>query len=265
MMQLWNAEVACSPSTQTDVGRKLLATEPNSPGSIGIAIAEAVETASSSDETRYAIGSVFNAAMLHQTVIGLETRTQLDEFGDEANVLIGCAGGGSNLAGLTFPYVRDKVRGRPIRFVAAEPAGCPTLSRGQYRFDSGDAMQLTPMMKMYTLGHAYVPPGILAGGLRYHGMAPTVSLLTHRGLVEPIALGEREAVEAARLFAQTEGIIPAMETGYAIRAAMDEAIRCRETGREECIVFVLSGHGLCDMELYDQARLDNTSASSDIA
>lgn len=252
MIRLWGGEVVASPSTETDAGRQVLAAAPDSPGSIGIAISEALETASRDPGTRYAMGSVLNHVLLHQTVIGLEVEKQLAMAHDSPDVLIGCVGGGSNFAGLAFPYLRDKLRGKTIRFLAAEPQACPSLSQGEYRYDSTDAQQLGPLLKMHTLGHGFIPPEIQACGLRYHGMAPAVSLLAKLGLIEAQAYGQDECFEAARLFAATEGIIPALESAYAIRAAVNEALRCRDTGEEQCIVFTLSGHGLCEMDSYDR-------------
>ncbi|HOM16880.1 MAG TPA: TrpB-like pyridoxal phosphate-dependent enzyme [Thermoguttaceae bacterium] len=252
MMQLWGARVVPSPSSETQSGRHILAADPQCPGSLGIAISEAVESAVCNPECRYALGSVLNHVMLHQTVIGLEAEKQMELWGDFPDVIIGCVGGGSNFAGLAFPFIRHKVAGRPIRLVAVEPRACPTLTRGQYRYDFGDTAGQTPLLKMHTLGHSFVPPGIHAGGLRYHGMAPMVSLAVKLGWVEILALHQRECFEAARLFAATEGIIPAPETSHAIRAAVLEALRCRETGQEKCILFNLSGHGVCDLGSYEK-------------
>lgn len=266
MMSLWKAQVVPSPSDQTEAGRRVLVEDPDCPGSLGIAISEAVEEAGRRPDTKYAMGSVLNHVLLHQTVIGLETQRQMELAGDRPDVLIGCAGGGSNLAGLMFPYLPEKLRGRQLRFLAAEPRACPTLSQGEYRYDHGDSSGLTPLMKMYTLGHTFVPPRIQAGGLRYHGMAPLVSLAARLGLIEPRAYHQVECFEAARLFAATEGIVPAVESSYAIRAAVDEALRCRQTGREECIVFCLSGHGLCDLGCYDEffaGRVDDVGCSAE--
>jgi len=252
MMRLWNARVVPSPSRLTEAGRRVLAEDPSCPGSLGIAISEAVEAASGSPDTKYAMGSVLNHVLLHQTVIGLETQRQLALVEDRPDVVIGCAGGGSNLAGLAFPYLPEKLRGSEVRLVAAEPRACPTLSQGEYRYDHGDTTALMPLMKMYTLGHTFVPPRIQAGGLRYHGMAPLLSLAVRLGLMEVRAYHQLECFEAARVFAATEGIVPAVESSYAIRAAIEEAERCRETGREECIVFCLSGHGICELGCYDE-------------
>ena len=251
MTHLWGGRVTASPSEETEAGRQVLAADPDCPGSLGIAISEAVETAYHCHQTKYAMGSVLNHVMLHQTIIGLEARQQFEMFGDSPDVVIGCAGGGSNFAGLAFPYVPDKLRGKDIRFVAAESRACPTMTRGQYRYDFGDTTKLTPLVKMFTLGHSFVPPRIQAGGLRYHGMAPLVSLAARLGLVEAVSYNQLECFEAARLFAATEGIIPALETAHAIRAVAGEAARCRETGEEKCIVLSFSGHGLCELGSYD--------------
>ncbi len=252
MMQLWGAKVVPSPSDHTEAGRKILATDPDCPGSLGIAISEAIETALRDPSTKYTLGSVLNHVMLHQTVIGLEAKRQLELIDEQPDVIIGCVGGGSNFAGLAFPFVPDRLQGKSIRFVAVEPKACPSLSRGEYRYDFGDTTQLTPLIKMFTLGHGFVPPGIHAGGLRYHGMAPLVSLLVKLGVFEVAAYHQTECFEAARTFALHEGIIPAPETSHAIRSAIDEAIRCREEGRSRCILFNLSGHGICDLAAYDK-------------
>ena len=252
MMHLWGATVISSPSMETEAGRSILAADPNCPGTLGIAISEAVESAVRTPQTRYTLGSVLNHVMLHQSVIGLETEKQMRLADDFPDVVIGCVGGGSNFAGLAFPFLRHRIQGKAMRFVAAEPKACPSISRGEYRYDFGDTTKLTPLIKMYTLGHSFVPPGIHAGGLRYHGMAPMVSLGVKLGLIEPTSFHQVECFEAAQLFAKTEGTIPAPESSHAIRAAINEAIRCRETGREECILFNLSGHGLCDLTSYDK-------------
>jgi len=252
MMQLWGASVTPSPSDETESGRKILEADPDCPGSLGIAISEAVEVALKNDDTNYTLGSVLNHVMLHQTVIGLEAEKQMKEFGDWPDVVIGCVGGGSNFAGLAFPFLRHKIAGQDIRFVAVEPKACPSLTRGMYRYDFGDTSMLTPLLKMHTLGHSFVPAGIHAGGLRYHGMAPMVSFAAKLGLIEAIALHQKECFEAARLFAATEGIIPAPETSHAIRGAIIEALKCKETGEEKCILFNLSGHGICDLGAYER-------------
>jgi tryptophan synthase beta chain len=252
MMHIWGGEVTPSPSTETAAGRGILEKDPDCPGSLGIAISEAVESAVTHDATRYTLGSVLNHVLLHQTVIGLEAEKQFQLIEDFPDVVIGCVGGGSNFAGLSFPFLRHKIQGREIRFIACEPHSCPSMSRGQYRYDFGDTTKLTPLIKMFTLGHSFMPPGIHAGGLRYHGMAPMVSLAKELGLVEAQGYHQIECFEAARLFAATEGTIPAPETSHAIRAAIVEALRCKETGREECILFNFSGHGLCDMGSYEK-------------
>jgi tryptophan synthase beta chain len=252
MMRMWGAEVTASPSRETLSGQQILEADPGSPGSLGIAISEAVEAAAEREDTNYTLGSVLNHVMLHQTVIGLEAQKQMELVGDQPDVVIGCCGGGSNFAGLTFPFLAEKFKGKDIRFVGAEPRSCPTLSSGRYCYDFGDTTRLTPLLKMFTLGHGYIPPGIHAGGLRYHGMAPLVSYCVHRRAVEPVAFHQLECFEAARVFASTEGLIPAPETSHAIRATVQEAIRCREESKEECILFAFSGHGLCDLGAYDR-------------
>lgn len=252
MMKMWGGNVTPSPSEETESGRQILAHDPDSPGSLGIAISEAVEAAVNREDSRYTLGSVLNHVMLHQTVIGMEVQQQMELYGDSPDVLVGCCGGGSNFAGLTFPYIPDKLRGKDLRLVAVEPCCCPTMSRGQFRYDFGDTTKLTPLIKMFTLGHSFVPPGIHAGGLRYHGMAPLVSLALDLGIVEATAYHQTECFEAARLFAETEGTIPAPETSHAVRAAVVEALRCKDQGKEECIVFNLSGHGVCDLGAYDR-------------
>jgi len=252
MMRIWGAEVTPSPSEETQAGRQILAADPDSPGSLGIAISEAVEAAVTTPNTKYTLGSVLNHVLLHQTIIGLEAEKQMEMMEDFPTVVVGCVGGGSNFAGLAFPFLRHKLAGRSIRFIAAEPESCPSMSRGQYRYDFGDTTKLTPLMKMFTLGHSFVPPGIHAGGLRYHGMAPMVSLGKKLGLIEAADFHQIECFEAAKLFAETEGTIPAPETSHALRAAINEAIRCRETGRPECILLNFSGHGICDLGAYDR-------------
>ncbi|MGQ9576376.1 MAG: TrpB-like pyridoxal phosphate-dependent enzyme [Thermoguttaceae bacterium] len=252
MMQLWGAEVTPSPSSETQAGRQILAVDPDCPGSLGIAISEAIEAAVTQESSKYTLGSVLNHVLLHQTVVGLEAEKQMELVGDFPDVVIGCVGGGSNYAGLAFPFLRHRLQGRQIRFIACEPRSCPSMSRGQYRYDFGDTTKLTPLIKMYTLGHSFVPPGIHAGGLRYHGMAPMISLGARLGLIEPAAFHQVECFEAARLFAETEGFIPAPETSHAIRAVVNEAIRCRHASEEKCILFNFSGHGLCDLGAYDR-------------
>lgn len=251
MMQTWGGEVIPSPSDMTNAGRGILAGDPDSPGSLGIAISEAVEDAATRDDTKYSLGSVLNHVLAHQSIIGLEVKEQLKMAGDKPNVLIGSCGGGSNFAGLAFPFMPEKSAGEDIRFVAVEPTSCPTLTKGVYAYDFGDTAQMTPLMLMYTLGHDFVPPGIHAGGLRYHADSPLVSQLHKEGIVEAVAYTQNPVFEAAVTFAQVEGIIPAPESAHAIKAAFDEAQRCKEEGKEEVIVFNLSGHGHFDMAAYD--------------
>lgn len=251
LMEVWGAKVIPSPSLLTQVGRKILEETPDTPGSLGIAISEAVEDAASHADTNYALGSVLNHVCLHQSIIGLEAMEQLRLVGDYPDVVFGACGGGSNFAGIAFPFVRDKVNGKDIRLVGVEPASCPTLTKGVYAFDYGDTAKLTPITKMYTLGHDFVPPGIHAGGLRYHGQSALVSQLLHEGVIEAMAYPQKTCFEAALLFARTEGIVPAPESSHAIRAAVDEAINAREEGRARTILFCLSGHGHFDMSAYD--------------
>jgi tryptophan synthase beta chain len=251
MMQLWGAEVLASPSARTNSGREILARDPGNLGSLGIAISEAVEDAATHDDTRYALGSVLNHVLLHQTVIGLEAKQQLELAGDYPDVVIGCHGGGSNFAGIAFPFLADKAAGKPVRVLALEPTSCPTLTKGVYAFDYGDTARMAPIAKMYTLGHDFMPPGIHAGGLRYHGAAPLVSQLVHARIVEARAAGQLACFEAAVQFARTEAIIPAPESSHAIRGAIDEALLAKEEGRQKVILFNLSGHGLVDMAAYD--------------
>ncbi|HBT83193.1 MAG TPA: TrpB-like pyridoxal phosphate-dependent enzyme [Desulfuromonas sp.] len=251
MMQLWGANVIPSPSNQTNAGRSILAAHPDSNGSLGIAISEAVEDAATRDDTRYALGSVLNHVCLHQTIIGIEAKEQMAIAGDYPDVVIGCHGGGSNFAGIGFPFAADKAAGKNVRILAIEPTSCPTLTKGVYAFDYGDTAKMAPVAKMYTLGHDYMPPGIHAGGLRYHGASPLVSQLVHAGIVEAKAVPQLACFEAAVLFARSEGIIPAPESSHAIRGAIDEALQAKEEGKERVILFNLSGHGHVDMVAYD--------------
>jgi tryptophan synthase beta chain len=249
MMETWGATVHRSPSDLTEAGR---AQAEHPTGSLGIAISEAVEVAGKDTGTNYALGSVLNHVCLHQTVIGQEAIAQMEMAGEEPDVVIGCVGGGSNFAGLAFPFVRRSLRdGAKTRYIGAEPAACPTLTRGAYRYDFGDTMGMTPLMPMYTLGHDFVPPPVHAGGLRYHGDSPMVSGLVHAGLVEPRAYGQNAAFDAAVRFARTEGIVPGPEPAHAIRAVFDEAEAAREAGEERVILFGLSGHGHFDMSAYE--------------
>jgi tryptophan synthase beta chain len=252
MMETWGAEVIASPSSETRSGRRILDSDPESPGSLGIAISEAVEEAISRKDTRYALGSVLNHVLLHQTVIGLEAKKQFAKVGDYPDVVIACCGGGSNFGGTAFPFLADKAAGRKVRLLAVEPTSCPTLTRGHYAYDSGDASGLTPLMLMYTLGHNFVPPSIHAGGLRYHGDSPLVSQLYHEKIIEAVAVPQLATFEAGLTFARAEGIIPAPESNHAIRAALDEAAECKRTGEPRAIFFTLSGHGHFDMTAYDR-------------
>ena len=251
MMQLWGANVIPSPSDQTNAGRAMLAKDPENGGSLGLAISEAVEDAVSREDTRYALGSVLNHVCLHQTIIGLEAKEQMAIAGDYPDVVIGCHGGGSNFAGIGFPFVADKANGKQVRVLAVEPASCPTLTRGVYAFDYGDTAKMAPVAKMYTLGHDFMPPGIHAGGLRYHGASPLVSQLLAAGVIEAKAVHQLACFDAAVLFSRTEGIIPAPESSHAIRGAIDEALQAKEEGKEKTILFNLSGHGHVDMTAYD--------------
>ena len=253
MMRTWDAEVVPSPSTRTAAGRRVLEHEPESPGSLGIAVSEAVEMAAGDPETNYAIGSVMNHVLLHQTVIGEEALRQMEKAGEAPDVVIGCFGGGSNFAGIAFPFLRERLRGRmATRIVAVEPESCPKLTQGEFRYDYGDEAGLTPLFPMYTLGHDFTPAAIHAGGLRYHGAGSLVSQLLKDGLVEAADMPQLETFEAGVLFARTEGIIPAPESTHAIAQAIREARRAREEGRRETILFNLSGHGLVDLYAYEQ-------------
>jgi len=251
LMEIWGSKVLPSPSDTTNAGKAILADDPDSAGSLGIAISEAIEIAAGNDDTKYSLGSVLNHVLLHQTIIGLEAKAQLAKVGAEPNVVIGCVGGGSNYSGLALPFVPDRADGKDIRFVAAEPTACPTMTRGPYRYDFGDTAQTTPLLKMHTLGHDFVPPRIHSGGLRYHGMAPIVSALVKSGVIEPVAYHQNSAFDAGVLFARQEGIVPAPETAHAINAVIEEANRCREEGKQETILFNFSGHGHFDLAAYD--------------
>lgn len=251
MMEAYGAKVIASPSDQTASGRAVLAEHPDSPGSLGIAISEAVEEAMKDEHTKYSLGSVLNHVMLHQTIIGMEALKQMEMAGDYPDILIGCTGGGSNFAGLTFPFIGEKLRGgRDVRVIAVEPRVCPSLTRGKYAYDFGDTAHLTPLVKMHTLGSTFVPPPIHAGGLRYHGMAPLVSHALQLGLIEARAEHQLGCLQAGLQFARAEGIIPAPESDHAIKVAIDEALRCREEGVSRTILFNLSGHGHFDMQAY---------------
>lgn len=252
MMETWGAEVLASPTTLTQSGRQALAKDPNCPGSLGIAISEAVEEAASRKDTNYTLGSVLNHVLLHQTIIGQEARKQLELVGDYPDVVFAPCGGGSNVGGIMFPFLADKAAGKQIRLVPVEPTSCPTLTRGHYAYDYGDSVGLTPLMLMYTLGHDFVPPSIHAGGLRYHGDSALVSQLCKEGILEAMAVPQLATFKAGIMFAKAEGIIPAPESNHAIQAAIEEALLCKTTGEPKTILFTLSGHGHFDMIAYDK-------------
>jgi tryptophan synthase beta chain len=253
MKQTWGANVIASPSDTTEFGRKMLGEDPNCPGSLGIAISEALEdTVKHPGTTKYALGSVMNHVCLHQSVIGQETIKQMELAGEEPDVVIGCVGGGSNFAGIAFPYIEQKItKKKKTRIVAVEPTSCASMTKGELRYDFGDTAQMTPLLWMYTLGHDFMPPSIHAGGLRYHGMAPMVSHAYKLGLIEAVAYPQTKVFEGALQFARTEGIVPAPESSHAVRAAIDEAVQAREEGKKRVIVFNLSGHGMLDLSSYD--------------
>lgn len=252
MIQTWGAEVVASPSTLTQAGRSILEKDPESPGSLGIAISEAVEDAASRDDTCYTLGSVLNHVLLHQTVIGLEAKKQFEMVDDYPDVIFAPCGGGSNFGGVAFPFLADKASGKDIRLVAVEPTSCPTLTKGHYVYDYGDVAGMTPLMLMYTLGHDFVPPSIHAGGLRYHGDSPLVSQLCKEGIVEGLAVPNIATFDAGVTFARAEGIIPAPESCHAVRAVIDEALHCKETGESKTLFMNLSGHGHFDMMAYEK-------------
>ncbi len=252
MMRIWGAEVHPSPSENTEAGRQILALDPNTPGSLGIAISEGVMRAAPDPDAKYALGSVLNHVLLHQTVIGEEALKQMEKVGETPDLLIGCTGGGSNFAGLSFPFLREKLAGKinpTIRCV--EPASCPSLTKGEYRYDFGDTIGMTPLVKMHTLGHDFIPDPIHAGGLRYHGMAPLVSHIYELGMLEAVAIHQNECFSAAVKFARSEGIVPAPEPSHALAAAVREAVRCRETGESKTILTALCGHGHFDLSSYE--------------
>jgi tryptophan synthase beta chain len=252
MMTTWGAEVFASPSRETQAGRAALDADPDNQGSLGLAISEAVEEAASRPDTNYALGSVLNHVLLHQTVIGLEAKKQFEKVGDYPDMIFAPCGGGSNFGGVAFPFLADKAAGKQVRLVAVEPTSCPTLTRGHYAYDFGDTAKLTPLMKMYTLGHDFMPPGIHAGGLRYHGDSTLVSQLYHEKLLEAVAVPQLATFQAGVLFARTEGIIPAPESNHGIAACIDEALRCKASGEAKTLFFNLSGHGHFDMGAYDR-------------
>jgi tryptophan synthase beta chain len=252
MMRVWGAEVVPSPSDRTLAGQRIRAEHPDSTGSLGIAISEAVEDAAGRDDTKYSLGSVLNHVLMHQTIIGEEAQVQMERVGAMPDLVVGCVGGGSNFSGLAFPFMRDRLQGRSKpRFLAVEPDACPTITRGKYAYDFGDTGEMTPLVKMHTLGHRFIPEGIHAGGLRYHGMAPLVSALVDHGHIDAVAYPQRSVFDAAVQFARTEGTIPAPETAHAIRAVIDEALQARERGESPTILFNFSGHGLLDLAAYD--------------
>ena len=252
MMESYGARCVASPSDETNAGRTVLAATPETTGSLGIAISEAVEIAATNEDTNYALGSVLNHVLLHQTVIGQEAMEQMEMAGDAPDIVIGCTGGGSNFSGLALPYIGAKLRGGPaVRTIAVEPAACPSLTRGKYAYDFGDTGHLTPLVKMHTLGSAFVPPGFHAGGLRYHGMGPLVSHLHEEGHIEAVAYRQTECFEAGITFARAEGILPAPEANHAVKAVIDEALKCKAEGTGRTILFNLCGHGHFDMQAYD--------------
>jgi len=253
MMQVMGAECIPSPSTKTKAGQKVLEKDPDTPGSLGIAISEAVEDAATHDNTKYSLGSVLNHVCLHQTVVGLESKEQMASVDEYPDIVIGCVGGGSNFAGISFPFAGDKLHGthKDTEIIAVEPAACPTLTKGLYTYDYGDVAGLTPFLKMFTLGHDFVPPSIHAGGLRYHGDSPIVSRLVHDGVMTAAACHQTEVFDAAQTFARTEGIIVAPETAHAVKVVIDKALECRKSGEGKAILFNCSGHGNFDMSAYD--------------
>jgi tryptophan synthase beta chain len=252
-MKLFGATVHSSPTDLTQAGRNVLAQDPDSPGSLGIAISEAIEVAVQRDDTNYSLGSVLNHVMLHQTIIGEEALLQMEMAGDFPDIVIGCAGGGSNFAGLSFPFLRHKLVGdkKDMEVIAVEPASCPTLTTGKYEYDFGDEAGMTPLLKMYTLGHKFIPPKIHSGGLRYHGMAPTISLMYNLGAITAKAYDQLEVFSAAQMFAQAEGIVPAPESAHAVKEAIVQALKCKESGEAKTILFNLSGHGFLDLGSYE--------------
>jgi pyridoxal-phosphate dependent TrpB-like enzyme len=252
MMQTWGGNVFPSPTNMTQAGRDALAQDPNNMGSLGLAISEAVEEAASRADTNYTLGSVLNHVLLHQTVIGLEAKKQLAMVGEYPDMVFAPCGGGSNFGGIAFPFLADKAAGKKVRLVGVEPISCPSMTKGIYAYDYGDSSGYTPLMKMYTLGHNFMPPGIHAGGLRYHGESPLVSQLYHEKLIEAVAVPQLATFAAGIQFARAEGIIPAPESCHGIRAVIDEALRCKETGEPKTLLFCLSGHGHFDMFSYDR-------------
>ena len=252
-METYGAQVHPSPSTLTEAGRAILAQDPGSMGSLGIAISEAVEDAATHSDTNYALGSVLNHVILHQTIIGLEAKKQMAKIDEYPDTIIACCGGGTNFGGIAFPFLQDKIReGKKTEIIAVEPAACPTLTRGQFAYDYSDVAHLTPIVEMYTLGHGFMPPGIHAGGLRYHGDSALVSKAYHDGLIGARAVHQTEVFKAAIQFAKSELILPAPESSHAIKVAIDEALKCKETGEAKSILFCLSGHGNFDLTAYEE-------------
>ena len=253
LMENWGAEVFSSPTNLTNVGKEILKNDPNTSGSLGIAISEAVEEAATHDDTNYALGSVLNHVALHQTIIGLEMKKQFESIDSYPDIVVGCVGGGSNFAGAAFPFVRDKITGEKpnTQIIAVEPLACPTLTKGQYRYDFGDSVGLTPLLKMYTLGHNFVPAAIHAGGLRYHGDSPLLCKVKKEGFVDAVAYHQKEVFDAAALFSKTEGFVVAPEASHAVKAAIDQALICKQKNEEKTIVFANSGHGYFDLSAYD--------------
>ena len=266
MMRVWGAQCVPSPSKETNAGRQVLKDTPNSPGSLAIAISEAIEDAVTSKDTRYSLGSVLNHVLMHQTIIGLEAKKQFEKIHAYPDIVIGCVGGGSNFAGMSFPFICDKIHGKNVRVLAVEPAACPTLTRGPFAYDSGDVAMMTPLLPMHTLGHTFVPEPIHAGGLRYHGVAPLVSHVLREKLIEAVAVQQLECYEAAVLWARTEGFIPAPETSHALAVAIREAKKARDEGKEKVIALNWSGHGLMDLsgyESYMDGKLRDSPMSED--
>jgi tryptophan synthase beta chain len=252
LMEVYGAEVHSSPSSRTSAGRKFLEKDPNHPGGLGIAISEAVEDCITHDNTKYALGSVLNHVLTHQSVIGQEAKLQMEEFGEDPDYIVGCIGGGSNYAGLAYPFMKDKLRGKSdAEFVASEPKAVPSTTRGSYRYDFADSGEMTPLIKMHTVGHTYQCPPIHAGGLRYHGKAPSMCMLIDKGFMRSVSYSQNEVMEAGVLMAQTEGIVPAPESNHAVKAAIDLALRCKQKNEAKTILFNLSGHGLLDLKAYE--------------
>jgi tryptophan synthase beta chain len=264
MMHVYGAEVFPSPSDRTEAGRNILAKTPDNPGSLGIAISEAIEEAVQNKQTNYALGSVLNHVLLHQTIIGQEVKAQLKELNEKPDVVIACHGGGSNFAGLAFPFIRDKINGENIELIAVEPLSCPTLTQGKLDYDFGDTAGMTPLIRMYTLGHDFIPPSIHAGGLRYHGASPLVSSLKEHNFIEARALSQLDVFKGAVLFAKTEGIIPAPEPAHAVEMVIREANKAREEGKEKVILFNLCGHGLLDLQSYENYLQGELTAEDEL-